>query len=97
MEWQYLVVLIITVPIIVLPAALVWYINAGGLYHAIRRARAHARRSAPASQGESHREDNLAPSYYLAGSSPWMSATMGRTRRQGPYQPYHRANKTSEG
>jgi len=92
MEWQYLIVLIIAVPVIVLPAAFVWYIIAGGLYHAIRRARARARRSAPASQAENLGEDKLAPSYYLAGSSPWVSATMGHTRRQGPYQPYYRAS-----
>lgn len=96
MEWQYLVALIIIVPIIFLPAAFIWYINVGGLYYAFRRARARARRNASADRGESQRKDDLVPSYYPAGSSPWMSAAMGRTRRQGPHQPYHRANKISE-
>ena len=40
MEWQYIVALIIAVPVIIFPAAFVWYINLGGLYKAIKEYRA---------------------------------------------------------
>ena len=40
MEWQLIVALVIMVPIVVLPVALVWYLNLGGmrlLLRAVRR------------------------------------------------------------
>ncbi len=40
MEWQILVALIIAVPVILFPAAFVWYMNIGGIVHAVREARA---------------------------------------------------------
>jgi len=42
MEWQLIVALVIMVPIVVLPVALVWYLNLGGmrlLLRAVRRSR----------------------------------------------------------
>ena len=39
MEWQVIVALVIAVPVILLPVALVWYINIGGIYAAIKEAR----------------------------------------------------------
>ncbi|OGO38040.1 MAG: hypothetical protein A2147_07510 [Chloroflexi bacterium RBG_16_57_8] len=36
MEWQFFVALIVAIPIILFPAAFVWYLNVGGLYHALR-------------------------------------------------------------
>ena len=39
MEWQILVALVIAIPIILLPVALVWYLNIGGIYAAIKEAR----------------------------------------------------------
>ena len=36
MEWPVILVLILVVPIILFPAAFVWYLNAGGLYAAIK-------------------------------------------------------------
>ena len=36
MEWQVILVLVITIPIILIPVALVWYLNMGGIYAAIR-------------------------------------------------------------
>jgi hypothetical protein len=35
MEWQVMLVLLIAVPVILIPAVLVWYINIGGIYAAI--------------------------------------------------------------
>lgn len=39
MEWQLIVALVIAVPIILFPAAFVWYLNLGGIYHAIQEAK----------------------------------------------------------
>ena len=40
MEWQLVVALIIAVPVILFPAAFVWYLNLGGIYAAVKEARA---------------------------------------------------------
>jgi len=39
MEWQIIVALVIAIPIILFPVALIWYINIGGIYLAIKEAR----------------------------------------------------------
>jgi len=36
MEWQLTLALVIAIPIILIPVALVWYLNIGGIYTAIR-------------------------------------------------------------
>ena len=36
MTWEFVVALIVAVPLITFPAVFVWYMNAGGLYRAIR-------------------------------------------------------------
>ena len=40
MEWQIIVALVVAIPIILFPVAFVWYLNIGGLYRAIKEARA---------------------------------------------------------
>jgi len=40
MEWQLVVALVIVVPVILFPAAFVWYLNLGGIYAAVKEARA---------------------------------------------------------
>ncbi|MFC1909288.1 hypothetical protein ACFLXD_05490 [Chloroflexota bacterium] len=40
MEWQIVVALVVAIPIILFPAAFVWYLNIGGIYAAIKKARA---------------------------------------------------------
>lgn len=40
MEWQVIVALVIAIPVILFPVALIWYINFGGIYLAIKEARA---------------------------------------------------------
>jgi hypothetical protein len=40
MEWQIVVALVIAIPVILFPAAYVWYINFGGIYAAVKEARA---------------------------------------------------------
>ena len=39
MEWQVVVALVVAIPIILFPVVFVWYMNAGGLYAAIKEKR----------------------------------------------------------
>ena len=39
MQWEFIVALVIAIPIILFPAAFVWYLNIGGIYAAIKDAR----------------------------------------------------------
>jgi len=38
MEWQFIVALIVAIPVILFPAAFIWYLNIGGIYAAIKEA-----------------------------------------------------------
>jgi hypothetical protein len=40
MQWEFVVALVIAIPIILFPAAYIWYLNIGGIYAAIKQARA---------------------------------------------------------
>ena len=40
MQWEFIVALIIGIPVILFPVAFVWYLNVGGIYTAIKEARA---------------------------------------------------------
>ena len=40
MEWELVIALVIAIPIILFPAAYVWYLNIGGIYTAIKEAKA---------------------------------------------------------
>ena len=37
MQWEFVVALIIAIPLILFPAAFVWYLNVGGIYQAVKR------------------------------------------------------------
>ncbi len=39
MHWEFIAVLIIAIPIILIPVAFLWYLNAGGIYRAIQETR----------------------------------------------------------
>ena len=39
MEWQVIIALVIAIPVILFPAAFVWYTNVGGIYAALRNAK----------------------------------------------------------
>ncbi len=39
MQWEFIVALIIAIPIILFPAAFVWYLNVGGIYAVIKEVR----------------------------------------------------------
>ena len=36
MYWEFIVVLIIAIPVILFPVAFIWYINFGGIYRGIQ-------------------------------------------------------------
>ena len=37
MEWEFIVALVIAIPIILLPVAFIWYLNLGGVLSAAKR------------------------------------------------------------
>ena len=43
MHWEFIVALIIAIPIILLPMALVWYVTTGGIYKSIQESRKRRR------------------------------------------------------
>lgn len=43
MEWWLILILVIVIGIIALPAALIWFINIAGIFHAVADARAGRR------------------------------------------------------
>jgi hypothetical protein len=55
MEWQFIVALVVAIPIILFPAAFIWYLNVGGIYQVVKRLA--ARRAAR----ESERATKTAP------------------------------------
>jgi hypothetical protein len=40
MQWELIVALVVAIPVILFPAAFVWYLNVGGVYAAVKEARA---------------------------------------------------------
>ncbi len=40
MEWQVIIALIVAIPVIMFPVAFVWYLNVGGIFAAVKEARA---------------------------------------------------------
>ncbi|MFC1905562.1 hypothetical protein ACFLXL_02000 [Chloroflexota bacterium] len=45
-----IVALVIAIPVILFPAAFIWYINIGGIVHAVKEARAKERKLATAKE-----------------------------------------------
>ncbi len=39
MQWEFVVALVIAIPIILFPAAYIWYLNIGGIYTMVREVR----------------------------------------------------------
>ena len=48
MEWQIVLALVLTLPVILLPAAFVWYLDIGGIVQVAREAKAARERKAAA-------------------------------------------------
>jgi len=38
-RWEFIVALVVAIPIILFPVAFLWYLNSGGIYSAIQKAR----------------------------------------------------------
>ena len=38
MQWEFIVAIVIAIPIILFPAVFVWYLNVGGIYATIKEA-----------------------------------------------------------
>ncbi len=39
MQWEFIVALVLAIPIVLFPVAFVWYLNLGGIYRATQLAR----------------------------------------------------------
>jgi hypothetical protein len=50
MEWQIVVALAVAIPLILFPAAFVWYLNIGGIVQAVREGRAAREKKAAAAK-----------------------------------------------
>lgn len=58
MQWEFIVALVLGIPVILFPVALVWYLNVGGIYALIKGAREKkaAREEATRAAAEKQRE-----------------------------------------
>ncbi|MCK4724121.1 MAG: hypothetical protein KAT75_12490 [Dehalococcoidia bacterium] len=59
MQWEFIVALVLGIPVILFPVALVWYLNIGGLYALIKEAREKkaAREEATRAVADKQREE----------------------------------------
>ena len=57
MEWQIVVILAITIPVLLIPVVYVWYLNIGGIYATIRQRRESRLRSRKMVASVSHAEN----------------------------------------
>lgn len=48
MEWQVILAIVIAIPLIVLPAVFIWYMNVSGLFQVMRDARERQKKRARA-------------------------------------------------
>lgn len=62
MEWQVILALVLVIPVVLIPAALIWYINVSGIYTVIRETQ--RRRTA---RKRALREAQLAAKYNTGG------------------------------
>lgn len=44
MEWQIIVALAVAIPVVLFPAAFIWYVNIGGMIQAAKEARAREKK-----------------------------------------------------
>lgn len=50
MQTELIIALVVAIPVILFPAAFVWYLNIGGIVHAVREARAAKEKKAVTAQ-----------------------------------------------
>jgi len=56
MEWPIVVALVIAIPVLLIPAAFIWYLNVGGIYALVREARARRLHGEKLAASVSHAE-----------------------------------------
>ncbi len=49
MEWKFIIALVIAIPVVLFPVALVWFLNIGGIISAVKEIRARRKARAKAS------------------------------------------------
>ena len=85
MEWGTVIALVIAVPFLLFPVALIWYITGGGIYQAIRRAREKryvSRSQSPRSSASRPRRERVPrPREHPAGTVGGSPAAMPRRAR----------------
>ena len=69
MEWQVIVALVVAIPVILFPAAFLWYLNAGCLYQAMRATRQRKARQAEAVAQAMREAETIAPSKTPVGTA----------------------------
>jgi hypothetical protein len=50
MQWEMIVALVVAIPVILFPAAFVWYLNIGGIVNTVREAKAAKAKKAAATK-----------------------------------------------
>jgi len=50
MQWEMIVALVVAIPVILFPAAFVWYLNIGGIVQAVREGKAAKEKKAAATK-----------------------------------------------
>jgi hypothetical protein len=56
MEWPIVLVLVLAIPVLLIPAAYIWYLNIGGIYAFLREARARRLHNEKLAASVSHAE-----------------------------------------
>ncbi|MFC1910059.1 hypothetical protein ACFLXC_02050 [Chloroflexota bacterium] len=54
MQWEFVVAVVVAIPIILFPVAFIWYMNIGGIYAAIKKAISHGSTLYVASESETN-------------------------------------------
>ena len=82
MEWQIILVLVLAAPLILFPAAFIWWVNIGGFYQTLKERRAKARAAAEEKRVEVV-EGQLAPEYVtVAAKAQSRPRPRGRTAKR---------------
>jgi len=68
MEWQVILGIVLGIPAILIPVALLWYINVSGVYQVFRATRARERKRAEARRQAVHEAAEAAGEKTLVGT-----------------------------
>jgi hypothetical protein len=68
MGWQVILGIVLAIPVILIPVALLWYINVSGVYQVFRATRARERKRAEARRQAMHEAAEAAGGKTLVGT-----------------------------